>query len=81
MQLFAEYESETLARVWWSLFERYGHVLRARGDDEFEIEHTETARRQKRGELATTVNIGREVYKAALDWWVNSRNENEKEYV
>lgn len=36
-------------------------MLRARSDDDFEVEHTATAKWQKREELVTEVKIGSEL--------------------
>lgn len=57
--MFAGYESETLKRAWRSLFKRYNQVLRVRGGDDFDVEHTGITRRQKRSDLAITENIDR----------------------
>ena len=36
--LFAEYNAETLERVWRSLFRRYNQVLRGFGGNDFQVE-------------------------------------------
>lgn len=42
--MFAEYDSEALEIVLQGLPERYNQVLRARIDNEFEIDHAGTAK-------------------------------------
>lgn len=57
--MFAEYDNETLVRVWQSLYEMYNRALRARGGNDFKVKRTGIAQRPKREELATAIKIDR----------------------
>lgn len=70
--MFYEYNSETLKRVRQSLFERYSEVFRNLGENDFDVEHTETGERQREDTMARSVELDREASKTALDWWVDN---------
>lgn len=66
-----EYDTENFKRVWQSLFKRYNQALRGLGGNEFEVEHTETKRRQREDALPTLVPVGQEAHKRALNRWID----------
>lgn len=43
-------------------------MLRVRGDNKFGVEHAESTKRQRRGELARVVEMGREAHGVTLVW-------------
>ena len=54
--LFEVGDKETLERERQGLFKRYNRVLRAMGGSDFEVEHTGTKQRQKKGKLQSMVS-------------------------
>ncbi|CAM9782604.1 unnamed protein product, partial [Discosporangium mesarthrocarpum] len=48
---YAEKKPETLERVWQSLFKVYNAVLRVKGGNNYDLEHTGVESAQKRGKL------------------------------
>lgn len=69
---FAEYDNETLWKVWQSLFERYNQVLKAWGGNDF---LRSSARQLPNGRRRGS---WRQVFNAALDWWVDAKEGNEE---
>lgn len=55
--MFAKYGSDMLERVWQSLFKKYYRVVTARRGSKFGVEHIDTAKGRKRGELARARKI------------------------
>lgn len=51
-------------------------MLKARGGNDFEVEHSVIERMQKREELIRAVGIDKDTYKVALAWWMDAEKDS-----
>ena len=76
-QQYAEYDGDTLERVWQSLFKVYNQTLRKMGDNDFRVEHTGVSARQKAGTLERVVEYDKKAFAEAWDYMAKSDSEGE----
>ena len=68
--------SDTLERVWQSLFKVYNQTLRQMGDNDFGVEHTGVRVRQMAGTLERVVKYDAVAFQKAWDFLASSDDED-----
>ncbi|CAM9741400.1 unnamed protein product, partial [Sphacelaria rigidula] len=65
---YEEYNSDTLERVWHSLFKVYNQTLREMGDNDFSVEHSGVRVRQRAETLERVVKYDKDAFTKAWDY-------------
>ena len=76
--MYDDYDAETLERIWQSLFKIYNQVFRTLGRNDFDVEHSQTEKKQQEGKLHKVVSVDREAYERALAWLMDGDEDDEE---
>ena len=76
--MYDDYDAETLERIWQSLFKIYNQVFRTLGRNDFDVEHSQTEKKQQEGKLQKVVSVDREAYERALAWLMDGDEDDEE---
>ena len=77
---YADYDGDTLERVWQSLFKVYNQTLRKLGDNDFSVEHTRVTARQRAGTLERVVKYDKEAFTKAWNYLASSSSDGDDNF-
>ena len=75
----AKYDTDTLEKVWQSLFKVYNQTLPNEGSDDVSVEHTGVSVRQRAGTLERGIKHDKETFHKALEYLASGCSDGEND--